>query len=67
MKIKKYIDSKELPQFEDVIQSLCECDYSEQNYDEEGNKTDADIYQDYIESAFEYAKQAIKYKKLRKN
>lgn len=53
MKIRKYIDSKELPQFKNTIEYLYECEYCLQNYDEEGNKTDAQIYTDQIIRALE--------------
>jgi hypothetical protein len=63
MKIRKYINAEDLPQFKDIIESLYQCDYCDQNYDEEGNKTDSDIYQDYIESALEYGEAGDKIQK----
>lgn len=53
MKIRKYIDAKELPEFKNTIEYLYECEYCLQNYDEEGNKTDAQIYTDQISRALE--------------
>ena len=53
MKIRKYIDGKELPEFKNTIEYLYECEYCLQNYDEEGNKIDAQIYTDQISGALE--------------
>ena len=53
MKIRKYIESSELPEFKNAIEYLYECEYCLQNYDEEGNKTDAQIYTDQVSRALE--------------
>ena len=53
MKIRKYINSKDLPEFSNTIEYLYECEYCSQNYDEEGNKPDAQICTDQIRGALE--------------
>ena len=53
MKIRKYINAKDLPEFSNAIEYLYECEYCLQNYDEEGNKTDAQIYTDQVDRALE--------------
>lgn len=53
MKIRKYLNAKDLPEFSNTIEYLYECEYCLQNYDEEGNKTDAQIYTDQINRALE--------------
>lgn len=53
MKIRKYIDAKELPELKNTIEYLYECEYCLQNYDEEGNKLGAEIYTDQISRTLE--------------
>lgn len=56
MKIKKYIKSKELPKFQSTIEYLYDCEYCNQNYCEEGNKTDCEIYLEHISNALQVQK-----------
>lgn len=51
MKIKKYIKSKGLPKFQSTIDYLYDCEYCNQNYCEEGNKTDCEIHLEHINNA----------------
>lgn len=66
MKIRKYIEAKDLPEFNNTIEYLYECEYCLQNYDEEGNKMDAQIYTDQISRALE-TDQALSNEDLFKN
>lgn len=63
---RKYIDAKNLPEFKNTIEYLYECEYCLQNYDEEGNKSNAEIYTDQISRALE-ANEMIDNEELFKN
>lgn len=56
MKIKKYIISTDLLNFNESLEYLVESEYCLQNYDEEGNRTTIEIYKDHIELALSYIK-----------
>lgn len=53
MKIRKYIEAKELIKFEEVIQYAYECDYCLVNYSEDGDKTSIEISQSHLDQAID--------------
>lgn len=56
MKIKKYINSSDLTNLKEAVEYLYEGDYFVQNFDEEGNKSNACLYKDSLEIAAAYAR-----------
>lgn len=53
MKIRKYIDSKDLIKFEEVLQYAYDCDYCIVNYSEEGDKASVDILKSHLDQAID--------------
>jgi hypothetical protein len=53
MKIRKYIEAKELIPFDEVLQYCYDCDYCIVNHDEEGNKTSIEILPRHLDQAIE--------------
>ena len=53
MKIRKYIEAKELPQFEEILQYAYDCDYCIVNYSEEGDKTSVEIFPNHLDQAID--------------
>lgn len=53
LSIRKYINSSALKGYQSTLEAIVDCDYCLQNYSEEGDKTDVQIFTDHLESAID--------------